>query len=165
MHESWPAWRPLQAEALTEIGKLLHKQRNYRTAAAQLQKAVDLKPDSLQVLQCSCLRSRAAADHICCAIIVKRPAYLPMSHLACFAFFGMFLGASQARTFLGLCQVSMGEIQLGASNYERVLKLDPDNLDACVYLAQARKEVGSGSTPMLPCQLSQAKMVARVNLQ
>ena len=50
-------------------------------------------------------------------------------------------GAVQARTFLGLCQVSMGEIQLGASNYERVLRQDPDNLEACVYLAQARKEV------------------------
>ncbi len=51
------------------------------------------------------------------------------------------VSAVQARTFLGLCQVSMGEIQLGASNYERVLKQDPDNLEACVYLAQARKEV------------------------
>ena len=39
----------------------------------------------------------------------------------------------------------MGEIQLGASNYERVLKQDPDNLEACVYLAQARKEVTAGS--------------------
>ena len=35
----------------------------------------------------------------------------------------------------------MGEIQLGATNYERVLRQDPDNLEACVYLAQARKEV------------------------
>lgn len=55
-------------EALTEIGKLLHKQRNYRKAAAQLQKAVDLKPDSLQVLQCFCLHFCAMANHMCCAI-------------------------------------------------------------------------------------------------
>ena len=54
----------------------------------------------------------------------------------------------QARTFLGLCQVSMGDIQLGASNYEHVLKQDPENLEACVYLAQARKEV---SLMLLSC--------------
>ena len=59
---------------------------------------------------------------------------------------------SQARTFLGLCQVSMGEIQLGASNYERVLKQDPDNLEACVYLAQARKEARAASYSM-PCYM------------
>ena len=47
----------------------------------------------------------------------------------------------QARTFLGLCQFSMGDIQLGACNYERVLSQDPNNLEAAVYLAQARKEV------------------------
>lgn len=47
----------------------------------------------------------------------------------------------QARTFLGLCQFSMGDIQLGACNYERVLREDPNNLEAAVYLAQARKEV------------------------
>lgn len=40
----------MQAEALTEIGKLLHKKRDYRRAAGQLQKAVDLRPESLQVL-------------------------------------------------------------------------------------------------------------------
>jgi Flp pilus assembly protein TadD len=45
----------MQAEALTEMGKLLHKQRDYRRARAQLQKAVDLRPDSLQVRGlCSC---------------------------------------------------------------------------------------------------------------
>ena len=47
----------------------------------------------------------------------------------------------QARTFLGLCQFSMGDIQLGACNYERVLSQDPNNLEAAVYLAQACKEV------------------------
>lgn len=46
----------------------------------------------------------------------------------------------------------MGEIQLGASNYEQVLKQDPDNLEACVYLAQARKEVSSSPQPVLLCQ-------------
>jgi hypothetical protein len=35
----------------------------------------------------------------------------------------------------------MGDIQLGAGNYERVLSQDPNNLEAAVYLAQARKEV------------------------
>ena len=39
----------MQAEALTEMGKLLHKQRDYRRARTQLQTAVDLQPDSLQV--------------------------------------------------------------------------------------------------------------------
>ena len=39
----------MQAEALTEMGKLLHKQRDYRRARARLQEAVDLRPDSLQV--------------------------------------------------------------------------------------------------------------------
>lgn len=39
----------MQAEALTEMGKLLHKQRDYRRARAQLQTAVDLQADSLQV--------------------------------------------------------------------------------------------------------------------
>ena len=39
----------LQAEALTEIGKLQHKKRDYRKAAEQLQKAVDLRPNGLQV--------------------------------------------------------------------------------------------------------------------
>ena len=34
---------------MTEIGKLQHKKRDYRRAAEQLQKAVDLKPNSLQV--------------------------------------------------------------------------------------------------------------------
>lgn len=37
----------VQAEALTEMGTLLHKQRNYRRVHAQLQKAVDLQSDSL----------------------------------------------------------------------------------------------------------------------
>ena len=39
----------MQAEALTEIGKLQHKKRDYRKAAEQLQKAVDLRPNGLQV--------------------------------------------------------------------------------------------------------------------
>ena len=67
----------------------------------------------------------------------------------------------QARTFLGLCQVSMGDIQLGASNYEHVLKQDPENLEACVYLAQARKEVcyiqvSEGDAARACCRNSQA---------
>ena len=53
----------------------------------------------------------------------------------------------QAQTFLGLCHVSMGDIQQGASHYEQVLRLDPDNLEACVYLAQACKEVGYQAPP------------------
>ena len=50
----------MQAEACTEIGKLLHKKRDFRRAAKQLQKAVDLLPNSLQVLKYSCLSHRAA---------------------------------------------------------------------------------------------------------
>lgn len=48
----------------------------------------------------------------------------------------------QAWNFLGLCQVSMGDIRLGAAAYERVLRTDPNNLEAWMHLAQARKEVG-----------------------
>ena len=55
----------LQAEALTEIGKLLHKQRNYRRAAAQLQQAVDLRPDSLQVLWRFCSYFCLTAEGVC----------------------------------------------------------------------------------------------------
>lgn len=47
----------------------------------------------------------------------------------------------QAWNLLGLCQVSMGDIRLGSAAYERVLKMDPVNLEAWVHLAQARKEV------------------------
>lgn len=39
-----------QAEARLERGKILHKQRNYRAAVAELQRAVDLNPQSKQVL-------------------------------------------------------------------------------------------------------------------
>ena len=35
----------------------------------------------------------------------------------------------------------MGDIRLGAAAYERVLRMDPDNLEAWMHLAQARKEV------------------------
>jgi hypothetical protein len=47
----------------------------------------------------------------------------------------------QAWNFLGLCQVSMGDIRPGASCYERVLRVDPNSLEAWMHLAQARKEV------------------------
>ncbi|BDA45969.1 probable UDP-N-acetylglucosamine-peptide N-acetylglucosam at N-terminal half [Coccomyxa sp. Obi] len=86
----------LTAEARLERGKILHKQRNYRAAVAELQRAVDLNPHS-----------------------------------------------KQAWNFLGLCQVSMGDIRLGAAAYERVLRMDPDNLEAWMHLAQARKEEAS----------------------
>ena len=59
----------LQAEALTEMGKLLHKQRDYRRARAQLQKAVDLRPDSLQVQALSSLRHL----RVCCQAILMHP--------------------------------------------------------------------------------------------
>ncbi len=70
----------------------------------------------------------------------------------------------QARTFLGLCQVSMGEIQLGATNYERVLKQDPDNLEACVYLAQARKEVSLTDMLSLLCTPQSQRFSSRVRV-
>ena len=47
----------------------------------------------------------------------------------------------QAWTFLGRCQVSMGEIRAGVASYERALTLDPADVDAWIHLAQARKEV------------------------
>lgn len=49
----------------------------------------------------------------------------------------------QAWNLLGLCQVSMGDIRPGAAAYERVLKMDPQNLEAWCHLGQARKEVSS----------------------
>lgn len=145
----------LQAEALTEIGKLQHKKRDYRKAAEQLQKAVDLRPNGLQV---------GRGYFHACMLLHKSWTQLltPQKHAASAYHTGAvstaLLGSKahelmsvdvlmslcrhmQARTFLGLCQVSMGDIQLGASNYEHVLKQDPENLEACVYLAQARKEV------------------------
>lgn len=41
----------------------------------------------------------------------------------------------------------MGDIRLGAAAYERVLRMDPDNLEAWMHLAQARKEVHSVVLP------------------
>ena len=49
----------------------------------------------------------------------------------------------QALSFLGLCQVSMGDIREGAALFEKVIRSHPDDLDAWVHLAQARKEVES----------------------
>jgi len=65
----------MQAEACTEIGKLLHKKRDYRRAAKQLQKAVDLMPNSLQVLEVT-LSHRAAYKpltwpHLSSGVVLK----------------------------------------------------------------------------------------------
>ena len=37
-----------RSEAHLELGKIRHKQRNYRRAVQELQKATDLNPDSMQ---------------------------------------------------------------------------------------------------------------------
>ena len=52
----------------------------------------------------------------------------------------------QAWNFLGMCQVSMGDLRQGAAMYERVLRSDPACLEAWVHLAQARKEVRTTSS-------------------
>ena len=78
------------------------------------------------------------AANLPCLVHVRSNRAMPQGIAASLASVNEYM---QAWTFLGLCQVSMGDIQLGASNYERVLRQDPENLEACVYLAQARKEV------------------------
>ena len=66
----------------------------------------------------------------------------------------MAAGRMQAWTFLGRCQVSMGDIRAGVASYERALALDPADLDAWIHLAQARKEV----TPRVaPFQIRQCR--------